>query len=323
MIDVASLLVWSTWQPLLGCWRGTKIPAQPGLYRIRRAGRQDLDYLGQTGSGTMTLRKRLGMLKGIYGEQMPYRAPHTAGPALWALLHNSGIPFEVAVAVVEGTDAWRKGMEAVAISLYRQDQGRSPTVNFGRMPTGYRASSSNDSRLARMQKLFRGGPCAQTDASHSPGIAPLAPLLGDPHAQDWCGHAWSAWRPVSDHGLPSLAGEGLYRLRSPGQACLLYIGQGKVADRLAAHVRKCQRAGHRQGDIFRAVERVECSWVLGPTWLTHQRLELENDLIAAHSLATGMVPLAQFLGEQTAETLTVATLQLPSAKLVVPGQAEM
>jgi hypothetical protein len=82
MIDVSTILAWSAWQPLLGCWRGGKVPSQPGLYRIRRTGREDLDYLGQTGIGTMTLRKRLGMLKGIYGATMPYRAPHTAGPAL-------------------------------------------------------------------------------------------------------------------------------------------------------------------------------------------------------------------------------------------------
>src|SRR5262245_27203876 len=170
MFDFRAVLVWSPWQPLLGCWREHKTPPRPGLYRIRRTGRSDLDYLGQTGTGTMTLRKRLGMLRGIYGDAMPYRAPHTAGPALWALLHGTGVPFEVSVAAVEGSDAWRKGLEALAISLYRQEYGRSPTVNFGRMPIGYRPSSSNDARLARLQKRFRGGACAEDDPSHAPGI---------------------------------------------------------------------------------------------------------------------------------------------------------
>jgi hypothetical protein len=117
MIDVSQLLRWSDWQALRGSWSGGKVPTAPGLYRIRRAGREDLDYIGQTGSGTMTLRKRLGMLKGIYAAEMPYRAPHTAGPALWALLHSKGVPFEVSVAVVEGTDPWRKGLECLAIAL--------------------------------------------------------------------------------------------------------------------------------------------------------------------------------------------------------------
>jgi hypothetical protein len=31
-------------------------------------------------------------------------------------------------------------------------------------------------------------------------------------------------------------------------------------------------------------------------WLSHQRLELENDLIASHLLETGKIPVAQFQG---------------------------
>jgi len=60
-----------------------EIPLLPGLYRIRRIGRDDLDDIGQTGMSTMTLRKRLGRLRGINGEVMPYRDLHTAGPALY------------------------------------------------------------------------------------------------------------------------------------------------------------------------------------------------------------------------------------------------
>ena len=52
---------------------------------------------------TMNLRKRLGMLRGDYSELMPYRNPHTAGPALWALYHQSGEEFEVSVVPVEGS----------------------------------------------------------------------------------------------------------------------------------------------------------------------------------------------------------------------------
>lgn len=61
--------------PLNGCWRGSLIPNLPGLYRMRRVNRDDLDYIGQTGEGTMTLKKRLGMLRGVYEEEMPYRDP--------------------------------------------------------------------------------------------------------------------------------------------------------------------------------------------------------------------------------------------------------
>jgi len=137
------LLTWSPWQPLLECWKGDRVPRQPGLYRIRRIGHSDIDYIGQTGIGTMHLRSRLAMLKGIYGDVMPYNDPHTAGPALWAMRQKTGEAYEVSVVPVEGSTPWRKGMESLTIGLYRQEQKRSPTFNFGRMPSGYRKSSGN------------------------------------------------------------------------------------------------------------------------------------------------------------------------------------
>ena len=120
----ADLLTWSPWVLHPGCWRGKTIPPLPGLYRVRRLGHDDLDYTGQTGIGGMNLRRRLAMLIGVYAEEMPYKDPHAAGPALWALRHQTGEEFEVSVVPVEGTTPWRKGLEALAIALYRQDHGR-------------------------------------------------------------------------------------------------------------------------------------------------------------------------------------------------------
>ena len=116
MVDPADLLRWGGWRPLATASRDPEIPHRPGLYRIRRMGRDDVDYIGQTGMGTMTLRKRLGMLRGVYGKLMPYRDPHTAGPALWALYHQTGVDFEVPAVPVEGSTPWRKGLEALAIA---------------------------------------------------------------------------------------------------------------------------------------------------------------------------------------------------------------
>lgn len=114
------------------------VPALPGLYRIRRVGLPHWDYIGQTGVGRMNLRRRMAMLRGVYAEQMPYRDPHTAGSGLWALRQRGGGPLEVSFGPVDAPTPWRKGLEAVAIALHRQEHGRSPTLNFGRMPTGYR-----------------------------------------------------------------------------------------------------------------------------------------------------------------------------------------
>ena len=168
---LADALTWTPWLPLDGAWRQPMVPPTQGLYRIRRTGRADLDYVGQTGGGTMTLRKRLAMLKGIYGPEMPYRDPHTAGPALWALV-QLGATLEVSIAPVEGTTPWRKGLEAVVIALYRQRHRASPNVNFGRMPNGFRMSSGNNARLVASGKRYRGGGTSEVEGSHCPSLPP-------------------------------------------------------------------------------------------------------------------------------------------------------
>lgn len=291
----ADLLVWTPWVPLRTSPADPVIPRSPGLYRIRRIGRTDLDYIGQTG---MRLGQRLAMLRGLYAEEMPYRDPHTAAPALWALRHATGCDLEVSVTPVEGATPWRKGLEALAISLYRQEHGCSPTVEFGRVPIDYRPSSANNARLVRAGKRFRGGPApAVVHESHAPGIPPVGPLDGNPHDSDWIGHTWSAWTPLTnDIRLRIAAGNGLYRLRGDDDAILLYVGQGWVPDRPLAHLAKVRTPNHAQAAIFGSQNRFECSWVFNEEWLSHQRLELENDLIAAHMIQTGDIPVAQFLG---------------------------
>jgi hypothetical protein len=267
------------------------------LYRIRQVGQRCLDYIGQTGKGGMTLRKRLGMQRGVYAAAMPYTDPHTAAPALWALRQATGAVYEVSVAPVPGTVPWRKGLEALAVALHRQEFGRSPTVNFGRMPVGFRRSSGNNKRLMQAGKRFRGGPLDTEEPYHAPGIRPAGALDGDPQDAKWGGHEWSGWQPLGPGtAYPSATAQGLYRIRDAAKSGLLYVGEGVVAARLLSHRRKTRKPGDPQGDVFGSAERLECSWVLNEGWLPHQRLELECDLIGAHLLVTGTVPPAQFIG---------------------------
>jgi hypothetical protein len=237
-----STLLWTPWVPLEGCWRGPTILPEPGLSRIRRAGSGGLDYIGQTGP---RLRQRLPMLAGVFKSEMPYRDPHTAGPALWAMQHATGCHFEASVCPIEGSGPWRKGWEAVAISLYRQECGRSPMFNFGRMPVGYRMSSGNNAKLVASGKRFRGGQFNESDASHLDGMPPFGPLTGDPEGQNWGGHVWSAWVTIAEalKSLPAGA-PGLYRIRGHTGSGLLYIGEGGVSRRLRQHLAKVTRPGH-------------------------------------------------------------------------------
>jgi hypothetical protein len=104
-----SELAWSPWVALEGAGRGSAIPTLPGLYRIRSVETGRTLYIGQTGR---SLKERMGALKGVYGDVMPYNDPHTAGPALWAHRIEFGETFEVSVAVLEVDKADRMGREA-------------------------------------------------------------------------------------------------------------------------------------------------------------------------------------------------------------------
>jgi hypothetical protein len=214
---------------------------------------------------------------------------------LWALHHHqTGCDFEVSVQVVEGTTQWRKALEAVAITRYRLERGASPTLNFGRMPVGYLMSSANNARLVLRGRRFRGGPSLEPSASHLPSLPPLTSTPGPSASSGWGGHRWQPWAPLG--GVPVPADRvGLYRIRDPNQAGLLYIGQGRIRTRLAAHLAKAARPDHPQARWF-STPGLECSWTINHGWLAHQRLELENDLIAAHFLEHGAPPSAQFLG---------------------------
>jgi hypothetical protein len=81
-----------------------------------------------------------------------------------------------------------------------------------------------------------------------------------------------------------------------GQAGLVYIGEGSIRARLVTHMAKGRSPRDEQGRVFAVHFGLECSWMINNDWLPHQRLELENDLIAAYVLVLERIPPAQFLG---------------------------
>jgi hypothetical protein len=54
-----------------------------------------------------------------------------------------------------------------------------------------------------------------------------------------------------------------------------------------------------QGRALADAQPLTCSWIVNAGWEHHQRLELENDLIAAWVLANGAAPSAQFHAHET------------------------
>ena len=278
-------LAWSDWRPLAGAGRDRRLPKSPGLYRIRCIDTQQLLYIGQTGR---SLRQRLGSLSGVYGAEIPYNDPHTVGPALWALRQDDQCDFEASVSELDGDTRSRLEHECVEISMHRVRYGHSPAFNFGHMPSGWVKSSGNNARLVAAGKRFHGYRDPNTVVvPHAP---PPRTLHDDPCATEWMQFPW---RPVSaspPHGIST----GVYRARIPGQAGLVYLGQGLVAQRIADHTAKSKNELHRQQTHFSA--DLIWEWVdLNGTHRT-QLLEIENDLIASHIITQGAAPSAQFLG---------------------------
>lgn len=141
------------------------------------------------------------------------------------------------------------------------------------------------------------GLTTQVEPNHWPSIAPVGNLTDDPQTHYWCGHQWSAWQPLATTMQQLSKGQsGLYRIRSSELPTLLYIGQVNLKDRLNAHHKKALQPHDAQSKEFATAPALQCSWVDNATWQAHQRLELENDLIASHLLMTETVPPAQFLG---------------------------
>ena len=269
-----------------------ELPTTAGLYRVQAVDDPLLAYVGQTGR---SLRERVSALRGAFSTEMPYRDPHTAAPALWAWLATEPAELTVSVCPVDGATPWRKALEAVAIANHRQQHGRSPRWNFGRMPPGYRMSSANNTKLVTAGKRHRGAATTQLLPAHAPGIAPQGPLDPDVQSDRWGGHKWSPWHPLNDLALsaPEL-GNGLYRIRGRTER-LVYIGEGNVRDRLLTHAGKLLQDSP-QGTALAAAAPLDYSVVLNRDWRPHQRLELETDLIAAHTIAFTAPPVAQFIG---------------------------
>jgi len=80
------------------------------------------------------------------------------------------------VTEVPGTVPYRKGIEAVAVTLYRARSGRSPLANFGGMPAGYRKSTGNNAKLAGAGRRARGGP--DPSAPARPASMPVNGVVG-------------------------------------------------------------------------------------------------------------------------------------------------
>jgi hypothetical protein len=116
-------LNWKPWRSLTLCWTDPELTS-PGLSRIRRLSRVDLDYIGQT---SLRLRERLGDAESRLPAWDAVPRPTHGRPRALGEATARSEEYEASTCPVVGDVRWWKAQECVAVALYRQEHRRSPT----------------------------------------------------------------------------------------------------------------------------------------------------------------------------------------------------
>lgn len=259
-------LPWTPWIPFAAEKEEFRIiPKEPGLYRIRPAGKDFLMYIGET---SRTLRERLNELRQSLrrSDLMPWNDPHTAAPSLWAWHDAEGFEYECSATPLDASQGVRRGMESFLLYRYRQEKGESTLCNFGRFHPRYRKSTNR-------KEGKRGGKLTEDQKDNPAGWPCIAPLeaSGNPGDREWMDLEWADWLPLIPEKIRDVsATAGLYLLADSGSHEIVYIGQSAdVRKRLLDHSRKTWDERELQFSYQ----------IIGQTVLPHNLKELENDLI--------------------------------------------
>ena len=150
---------------------------------------------------------------------------------------------------------------------------------------------ANDFAVDQLTVLMRAIFPILLHQDHSPTV-----LSG---RQTWLNLSWSEWVPGAVAHTVCGSAEGIYCISATERGTeLLFIGQGKIAQRVAAYKKR---------PVF-------CAWAVG-AWYPHQRLAIVTDLIASYVLQTGKVPREQFIAAPQQQT----GIGVPSGVCLAPG----
>ncbi|MGD1004641.1 MAG: hypothetical protein ABR887_04400 [Methanoregulaceae archaeon] len=259
-------LSWTPWVPFSATSQEFKlIPREPGLYRVRPAGKDFLMYIGET---RRSLRDRLNELRHtlIRQDLMPWNDPHTAAPSLWAWHDAEGFSYECSAACLDAPQNERRGWESYLLAQYRRQYGESTLCNFGRFHKRYRKSTNR-------KEGRRGGKLAENHLDNpagGPSIPPLS-VTGKPGDPNWMGFTWSGRKSLNIENTGSVPTRaGLYFLVDGDSQEIVYIGQStNCSNRLQEHSRKSWDEKHLHFSYYLVEKPV----------LAHNLKELEIDLI--------------------------------------------
>ena len=301
-------LSWTPWVPFnAGKHIFKEIPHEPGMYRIRPAGKDFLMYIGGTGR---SLHQRLTDLRQSLrrSDLMPWSDPLAEAPALWVWWiewlsiqeeekkqQASSTSGEAAAAppVVlpdhspEHEDLpeeeGRVMLECSAAPFDASISSRKGMESFLLYQYRQERGGSTLCNFGRFHPRYRkstirkeglrGGKLAEDQKDNPAGFPSIEPLeaTGKPGDGDWMGLEWTDKKPlVADHVQEIPAGAGLYLLEDAGLQEIVYIGQSaEVAKRLLTLSQKTWEG-----------RSLEFSYqIIGQVVVPHNLKELETDLI--------------------------------------------
>ena len=302
-------LPWTPWVPFnAGKHIFKEIPHEPGMYRIRPAGKDFLMYIGGTGR---SLHQRLSDLRQSLrrSDLMPWSDPLPEAPALWAWwiewLSNQAdekkqqVSSTFVESAADAPDAVPPGISPENEDLPEEEEqvmlecSAAPFDASGSSRKGMESfllyqyrQERGESPLCNFGRFhpryrkstirkegLRGGKLAEDHKDNPagfPGIGPLE-VIGKPGDSDWMGLEWTDKKPLAAEYLQEIpAGAGLYLLADAGLQEIVHIGQSaEVAKRLLNLSQKPWEG-----------RSLEFSYqIIGQAVVPHNLKELENDLV--------------------------------------------
>ncbi|EFH84752.1 hypothetical protein [Ktedonobacter racemifer] len=265
-------IAWTSWLPL----SSPALPTGRGIYRVRAIERDELFYIGSTGSD---LRGRIGDLyRNLVKDrtQMPFNDPHTAAPSLWAWQNADGLHFECSAA----TDSTHPDLDILVHYLlwrYRVETGTSTLANHGRFHPLYTKSGGRKAGR-RGERLPEG----QTNLHGGPSYPPLL-LTATPVEQTWMWLNWSELYSFhSRNEVPT--SYGIYKIVDSDSGELLFIGSAK--NLRSAFQTQARKNWQCPGPAF-------AYSLLPDTLLPHHIHEIGNDLLGGYFAYAKVAPKFQ------------------------------
>jgi hypothetical protein len=268
---------WTDWIPLtLDQDSFSKIPSEPGLYRIRSLRDNAIVYIGQTGR---SLKERTRTLRNnTLSEKIPFNDPQ-ASPCLWAYRTEEGMDYEISVTPQDKSKEDRMAIECFLLWQYRVEKGSSTLCNHGRFHP--RFTKSKDRKIGVRGELL------EDSKMNTKGVESHPPLLpsGSIESQRWMSLDWSEWEELSLRNIQKIPTQpGVYRIYDSERREMLYLGE---SSNLRMRIQSHSRRGWESNAMFSYHS-------LSRSLPEYQRMEMENDLIGGYYLERVEVPRFQF-----------------------------